>query len=506
MPVILMIGLGPAASPAPGTPTPQIACTLADVVNVRKQPSSQGEVVAQLRIGTQVERSGANEEWTRITVGRGRGAVSGWIKSDLLSSECPTLESSLQRAEQTSDPAERQTWLERAFALDPHVPEVGERLSTLYRNAKDEDRAATVMRIAQRRSTTLLAMCRVGLKPHDPTAILVAEVACAAGSNPVPEGFLPFSQPDPKSWMARAMTERWYADGKPISGTPFPHPVVRKSYSSVPLIELGPCQPGVLLATAPWIRVNGAAEPADAAQLEAKRWAGFDAVWMSTHHAGFREVLFTHPEQRWAVFSVSNGSRTGAWSWVGVGTPVVRHHGWTVLQAHQPVLLAMATMGRDYGGKELEEMFTLVPLESSTLTRVVTTVLEDVMEAGPPVRGSKLIGRLHGSYSTGSGCEGQHETLGRILESAVVVDEFPDNLFMNIQGRDVMLARMPTRRAGERETWEAPGITVEMKEVLRDNCAFPDREDCVSSEGRFHVFVTAGHQRGELSGTLQCSD
>jgi hypothetical protein len=100
-----------------------------DVVNVRADTDASAEAVARLPIGTMLRAGESRDGWTWVQLANRPDdhAISGWVRSDLLVPEPPTVEGLLARADAQAFADERASWEGRARSLDPWHPLVVER-------------------------------------------------------------------------------------------------------------------------------------------------------------------------------------------------------------------------------------------------------------------------------------------------------------------------------------------------------------------------------------------
>lgn len=147
--------LGPPATPVPLKPI--TAFVLGSRVNLRAQAGNEGRIVATLRIGTQVEVLAISQQQVRVRAGNGD---EGWVSTELLTPELPTVQLCLERAATTQN-AEQRVWLERARELAPWNLQVLTQLRDAYQKQRDP-RAELLARTLDPTSPLMLTTCLQG--------------------------------------------------------------------------------------------------------------------------------------------------------------------------------------------------------------------------------------------------------------------------------------------------------------------------------------------------------
>ncbi|MDZ4075535.1 MAG: SH3 domain-containing protein [Hylemonella sp.] len=96
----------------------EVQYVLGTVVNLREEPRASARIVAKLPIATEVEVLESEGSWRRVVTKAGdQPDQKGWLASEFLTSQRPTIESILKSAESDERKA-RSMWAGRAAALD----------------------------------------------------------------------------------------------------------------------------------------------------------------------------------------------------------------------------------------------------------------------------------------------------------------------------------------------------------------------------------------------------
>jgi hypothetical protein len=178
---------------------------------VHAAPSEKARVVGTLRIGAEVRVSGAREGWVRLSAPEG---VEGWGRASQLSRERPSLPSLLARADATSTPRERRSWLELATACAPSDTQAIERLIAVLKELGEAKAAHTAEK-------GLIAAERRGLSWDGPLYPIEENLAllpreCHAG---VTRTRREPSLPEPPREALRARAFALVSSGKVVSVT-----------------------------------------------------------------------------------------------------------------------------------------------------------------------------------------------------------------------------------------------------------------------------------------------
>jgi len=95
---------------------------IATSVNLREQQRPDAKIIGKLPIATEVEIEKTDKEWVLVVVQSGAGkGKRGWLASEFLVNERPTIETILTKSTDTPETSveTRRQWAERAVALDP---------------------------------------------------------------------------------------------------------------------------------------------------------------------------------------------------------------------------------------------------------------------------------------------------------------------------------------------------------------------------------------------------
>lgn len=100
---------------------------IATAVNLRELPSIDAKIIGKLPIATRVEIQQSEWQWVKVVAQNGdRNTRRGWVDSEFIVRELPTIELLLTKFDQTpeDDQQTRLMWAERAMALEPANVEV----------------------------------------------------------------------------------------------------------------------------------------------------------------------------------------------------------------------------------------------------------------------------------------------------------------------------------------------------------------------------------------------
>ncbi len=138
---MVLVALGWMVCVATGAETLQPGQTvyaLGSGVNLRAGPDPAAAAVVVVPIASPLKVLTVAGDWTQVAFGRRRG----WMRSNVLSAEKPTLDNVMARYNAASALEERRVWIERAAALDPTRVDVFQHMISVMTEAKDEAAAA----------------------------------------------------------------------------------------------------------------------------------------------------------------------------------------------------------------------------------------------------------------------------------------------------------------------------------------------------------------------------
>lgn len=277
--------------------TGQILFIHHDFTELKERPSPESPVIARLRVNTEVEAMEDGSRWVRVTEIRSERRVTGYIRSEALSTTPLSYEHAMQRAGQAlaKNPSEAAAWAERALAISGGGPR--QYLPTLQFLEKAYRRAGRIKR-AQRIERTItdlqsgqkdlwIAACLPKKRGQEPAGaghrvVVLAHSTRDGLRSLTPGGAAGQAQvlAELRSALPLLGAESWFSitptgSKETLSGTPFLNASIINaegtgSFTDTPKIVLGSCDdPGTLYSNRPLTPVRwGDSEPEEKVLME----------------------------------------------------------------------------------------------------------------------------------------------------------------------------------------------------------------------------------------------